>query len=237
MTQIQFSSTNNFGANQPIIEAKKEGFFKTLKIQYFKLIMKLSLLYFFKFAKGEVNGIENIRRFDEYIIAMNHVSYLDWMVIFSYYHYYQKKHVTFLAKEKLFSNLFFGPLMQCANCVCIPDNFDFKNYKELIIKLRNAKSIIGIFPEGTRSYDGKIQPPKTGIINIAQLLGLPIVPVGLKGFYEAWPRNKMLPKLKNIKMKINFGKPMIMPYKIYVHDKKQGINTIMANIQKLVAHE
>lgn len=220
-----------------ILKRYKKRILKRIGLLYFELILKFSLFYFFKLAKGKVNGIENLKLSNQCIIALNHESYLDWLFIYAYFKYHLKKHVTFLAKEKLFSSFLWGPLMYAAKCVRVPQEYDMKSYRELINKLQQTNSIIAIFPEGTRSCDGEIQESKTGIINIAQMLGKPIIPIGLKGFYQVWSRKRPVPKLINIKryfLSVNIGKPIFLPYKILVNDKKQSVSVIMKKIKELI---
>jgi 1-acyl-sn-glycerol-3-phosphate acyltransferase len=53
---------------------------------------------------------------------------------------------------------------------------------------------IGIFPEGTRSVTGKLLTPHSGAIKLAARNNIPIIPMRLEGFYEAWPKTKKLPR-------------------------------------------
>lgn len=62
-----------------------------------------------------------------------------------------------------------------------------------------------IFPEGTRSPNGKLLRGKTGVAKLALQTGLPIIPCGLIGFYNCWPRHRKLPKIR--RLQIVFGKP------------------------------
>src|SRR5262249_11554056 len=64
--------------------------------------------------------------------------------------------------------------------------------KETLRRLR-AGGIVTIFPEGTRSPDGELGPLKSGIAVLVTRAGVPVVPVGLAGLFEAWPRTRLLP--------------------------------------------
>lgn len=66
-----------------------------------------------------------------------------------------------------------------------------------------AKPIIGIFPEGTRSRDGEPLPAFAGAARIAGKAKVPIVPVALTGFFEAWPPGSLLPRLKRRNLAIH----------------------------------
>jgi 1-acyl-sn-glycerol-3-phosphate acyltransferase len=76
-----------------------------------------------------------------------------------------------------------------------------------VIRTINIGEIIGIFPEGTRSPNGELLPGKEGVAKIAILTKVPVVPIGLVGCYDIWPRDKILPALFK-KCKINIGEPI-----------------------------
>ena len=64
--------------------------------------------------------------------------------------------------------------------------------KETLKRLK-AGGIVALFPEGTRSPDGELGPLKPGIAVLAARVGVPVVPAGLAGLYESWPRCARLP--------------------------------------------
>ena len=77
--------------------------------------------------------------------------------------------------------------------------------KETLRRLRNG-GIVTLFPEGTRSPDGQLAPLKSGIAVLVSRAGVPVVPAGIAGTYEAWPRSQLLPAFKPIR--IHFGPPI-----------------------------
>ena len=64
--------------------------------------------------------------------------------------------------------------------------------KETLRQLRSG-GIVTLFPEGTRSRDGKLAPLKSGIAVLVSRAGVPVVPAGIAGTYQAWPRSRLLP--------------------------------------------
>ncbi len=64
--------------------------------------------------------------------------------------------------------------------------------KETLRRLRNG-GIVVLFPEGTRSPDGEMAPLKHGIAVLVSRAGVPVVPVGIAGTFELWPRWQLLP--------------------------------------------
>jgi 1-acyl-sn-glycerol-3-phosphate acyltransferase len=71
--------------------------------------------------------------------------------------------------------------------------------------LRNGRTLI-LYPEGERSIDGTPRIFKKGVAILATHLQVPIVPIAIDGFYEAWPRGKSFQKFAQIK--ITFGDPI-----------------------------
>jgi 1-acyl-sn-glycerol-3-phosphate acyltransferase len=63
-----------------------------------------------------------------------------------------------------------------------------------------------LFPEGTRSPDGKLQAIKPGFCAIAKRAGVPLVPVAMDGSYDAWPRKRRFPRRSVIH--VQFGQPL-----------------------------
>ena len=77
--------------------------------------------------------------------------------------------------------------------------------KETLRRLR-AGGVVTLFPEGTRSRDGKLGPLKPGIAVLVQRIGVPVIPAGLAGMFEIWPRSRRLPVPHPIR--IHYGPPI-----------------------------
>jgi 1-acyl-sn-glycerol-3-phosphate acyltransferase len=77
--------------------------------------------------------------------------------------------------------------------------------KETLRRLRSG-GIVTLFPEGTRSPDGQLGPLKSGIAVLVARAGVPIVPAGLAGTFEVWPRSRLVPVLHPIR--IHYGPPI-----------------------------
>ena len=82
--------------------------------------------------------------------------------------------------------------------------------KETLRRLK-AGGIVALFPEGTRSRDGELGPLKPGIAVLAARVGVPVVPAGLAGLYEIWPRSRLLPVPHPVR--VHYGQP-ILPHEL-----------------------
>ena len=99
--------------------------------------------------------------------------------------------------------------------------------------LRSGK-LLGIFPEGTRSPDGRLFKGKTGAARMAAIVGCPVIPVGLRGTDEVLPKDAKMPKI-GVRVSVKFGKPMRVPPE-GVDDRailRQFTDDLMQEIAKL----
>jgi len=83
-----------------------------------------------------------------------------------------------------------------------------------------AGKILNIYPEGQRSFDGKLHQLKKGAAILATELNIPIVPVALDGPYRIWPRKSW--RIRFAKVKINFGAP-IEPRAVASYEKNEDV--------------
>jgi 1-acyl-sn-glycerol-3-phosphate acyltransferase len=129
-----------------------------------------------------VKGLENIDPSQSYVYMANHQSNFDIPVLLAHL----PVQFRWLAKAELFRIPIFGRAMRGAGYIEI-DRFNqksaFESLNQAAGKLKNGVSIM-MFPEGTRSRDGKIRPFKKGGFVMAIGSGEPIVPVVIKG---TWP--------------------------------------------------
>ena len=121
-------------------------------------------------------GRENVPDEGGYLFISNHRSMMDAIFIGLLT---PKSRFCFLAKQELFRNRFFGRLIQKLGAVAVDRGAgDISPLEELCQRLRNGENCL-IFPEGTRSKDGKLGRFKSGAALIAAQTGVPVVPVGI----------------------------------------------------------
>jgi 1-acyl-sn-glycerol-3-phosphate acyltransferase len=111
-----------------------------------------------------------------------------------------------MARDSLFTNWFFGPLISSVNAIPVklgaPDIFAMR---KVLNKLKKGEGVT-LFPEGTRTHDGKISPFKPGLGLLARRGAAPIIPVVIDGAFECWPRHKKLFSPGHIR--VTYGKPI-----------------------------
>ncbi|MGC3970117.1 MAG: lysophospholipid acyltransferase family protein [Pirellulales bacterium] len=125
-----------------------------------------------------------------YLLLSNHQSHLDPPLIGSVV----PRRINYLARDTLFKNKFFAWLINSLDAIPIDrEGLGLSGLKETMKRLKRGEIVL-LFPEGTRSPDGEIQPLKPGFSALVQRTGVPIVPIALDGAYDAWPRNSKFPR-------------------------------------------
>ncbi|MGB9716635.1 MAG: lysophospholipid acyltransferase family protein [Thermodesulfovibrionales bacterium] len=163
-------------------------------------ISKIVLTIFFKvFNRLEIIGYHNVPDKGGFIVAANHVSYLDPPVI----GVALKRKPIFIAKEELFKIPFIGAFIKYFSFQLNRNKPQPSTIKEAISRLKNGEVIV-LFPEGGRSADGNILDPKRGVGLIAMMSGSPVVPVLIEGTDNALPVGAKF--IRPAKIKVIFGK-------------------------------
>lgn len=153
----------------------------------------------------EVYGIEGINKKSAYVFMANHLSIIDGPLLFMIIPQY----VRVLLKKEIFRIPIIGQGMRHVGFIPV-DRKTLIGGKRSIDKASRLIKEKGysflIFPEGTRSRDGKIQPFKRGGFFLALNTQVPIVPVTIKGTYELMPRGSFF--VKRGKIRVFFHPPL-----------------------------
>ena len=113
----------------------------------------------------------------------------------------------FIAKKEMANTPILGYLMKEYNCVALDRENVREGLKSIKEGVNNIKAgySMAIFPEGTRSKNGKMGQFKKGSLKLATMAKAPIVPVAIEGAYRAYEENR---KFKPIDIKVIFSKPI-----------------------------
>ncbi|GAA2667231.1 MULTISPECIES: lysophospholipid acyltransferase family protein [Actinoplanes] len=177
-------------------------FYWLLKLVVLGPVLKL-------FFRPKVEGLENVPRSGPVILACNHLSFSD--SIFT--PLVMNRKVTFVAKAEYFtgkgikgwlSRMFFVG----AGTIPVDRSGGEAAQAALDTLLRVLKegNVAGIYPEGTRSPDGRLYRGKTGVARLAMESGAVVVPVALLNTDEIQPTGTLIPTVKRVRMRI--GKPL-----------------------------
>lgn len=153
----------------------------------------------------KICGSENLVKEGSLIIAANHVSHIDWAFFFNRFSAIANRHVHSFATTKYYNVPIFRFYVELAQGIWMSPK---ESVRSLYIALEYLKhnEIVMVFPEGTRSPDGKIRKGKPGVATLALQAKTPVVPVGLINTDKVLPRGAVLPRLA--RCEANIGKPL-----------------------------
>lgn len=178
------------------------------RILFYELIRKSAHLILAVFFGARAIDRRNVPAVGPLLLASNHESYLDPPVIASLMNH---RHLEFIARAGLFKFRPFASIIALLNSIPIrEDQGDGAAIREVLRRLDMGRAVL-IFPEGSRSPDGTMQPFKRGVSLLVKRSKCPVVPVAIAGAHECWPRHRW-PRL--------FGPPIIVKYGVPIpHDE------------------
>lgn len=154
------------------------------------------------FFHFEVFGKEFIPKAGGFIIASNHASFLDPVIL----GVSSPRLLNYAARDTLFANGFFSALLRRIGVFPIRRwSADLSAVRESVRRLNSGFGLV-IFPEGTRSVNGDIQSVTRGFVLLAQKAGVPIIPARVFGSHKAWPKSRRI--FSPAKVRVAFLEPV-----------------------------
>lgn len=135
-----------------------------------------------------IEGAENVPRTGPVVVAINHVSYLDF--IFAGWGIWQGAHrlTRYMAKESVFRHRISGPLMRAMHHIPVDRSAGAGSFRAALRALKRDE-VVGIFPEGTTSLSFTVKELKTGAVRMAQAGRAPLLPVVTWGGQRIYSKN------------------------------------------------
>lgn len=186
------------------------------------LRMHMTVTYF-----GRVYNRKYVPDDGPVILVSNHQSFLDPVIV----GYGLDREVNYMARDSLFRNPVFGWFIRSVNAFPIRrGEADMRAIKETFRRLKDGKVVL-MFPEATRTSNGKITPFKPGLALLAQKAQAAVVPVVIDGAFEAWPRTSPIPKPFS-PVSVSFGKPFL-PAEFQNYDPEEFSNIIYVRLLEM----
>lgn len=153
--------------------------------------------------RGEVGGRENLPLWGGYIVASNHVSHLDPPIV----GLHLMQQVAFFARKTLWKPGLAARWLSAVGTIPVDRDgaSDVGAIKRILQTLRAGKTII-LFPEGTRSPDGRLRPPKPGVGMIACKTRSTVIPARIFGSYEAFGKGGKV--RLGVPVHVTYGPPL-----------------------------
>ncbi|MCS6885414.1 MAG: lysophospholipid acyltransferase family protein [Acidobacteriota bacterium] len=167
-----------------------------------KILKILFLMFFRLFFTVEYLGVENIPSSGPAVLAANHPSYLDPVLIYVV----SERPIRFLAWDKLFQIPILGFFLRLFGAIPVNVYSKDSNAFEQAMQVLRQGDLLGVFPEAGRSQQGYMESLKSGAARLAIFNNCPIVPITITGAYEAWPVHRLLPLPR--KIMVRFWQPI-----------------------------
>jgi 1-acyl-sn-glycerol-3-phosphate acyltransferase len=157
------------------------------------------------FFRGDVSGTEHLPKTGPFLIAANHASHLDPPFIGSHV----PRQLCFFARKTLWKPGLASWWVGGVGTIPVyrDGGQDVSGLKRVLRALNDGKALI-LFPEGTRSPDGKLQPAKPGVGFIVCRSQVPVPPARIFGSFEAFGKGARLPRL-GTPVSVAFGRPLL----------------------------
>ncbi|NOZ20207.1 MAG: 1-acyl-sn-glycerol-3-phosphate acyltransferase [Planctomycetes bacterium] len=187
-------------------------------------------IFFIVVFKLRVYGRERVPASGGVVIASNHQSFFDPVLV----GVGLPRSLNYMARDSLFRFLPFRWLIRSLNAFPLRrEGIDTATIREAIRRVSNG-GVLVIFPEGTRTRDGRISAIKKGVGLISRHAKAPIVPAVIDGAFEAWPRHKVL--CRPFPIKVAFGPPISYAQQAAMSEEEmaQIITDRMAALQRFL---
>ena len=188
--------------------------------------------------KLDVRGLDNVPKSGGAILCPNHTSVLDSFFVPAVL----PRRITYVGKAEYMDDWKTRTLFPALGMIPIDREGGDAGERALATAQRVLEKgeLFGIYPEGTRSRDGRLYRGHTGPARLALRTGVPIVPIGIHGAREVMPPDAKFPKLRR-PVTISFGRPIdISRYLDRPHDRlvlRQIIDEVMYEIRELSGQE
>ena len=185
----------------------------------YKIIKALFVFIYTRIFPTTVVGAENVPQKGAVILAANHLSNWDPVLV----GVFLPRHLIYLAKEELFKVPLLKTILHNVHAVPVRRGASDRAAIKTALDMLTKEKCICMFPEGTRSKDGKLHKGAPGVALIAAKSNSAVVPVAIEGTYKI----KLFRKLK-----ITFGKPMYFGEE---KANKENLQEFTAKIMKEIA--
>jgi 1-acyl-sn-glycerol-3-phosphate acyltransferase len=175
-----------------------------------------------------VHGLERVPASGGLVVAANHASYADPVLLAAF----APRPLRFMMLRSFWDLPVVGFFCSLFGAFPVSDGRITPETVRRCREVLGGGEVLGIFPEGGRSQDGRLRKPRPGAVVMAMAAGVPIVPVTINGIFEAWPPSRRLPRPGRVT--IVFGEPFTEHLACACPDDKERLaaltDSLMASI-------
>lgn len=201
------------------------------QIVFYDLWREAILLFFRVVYRHKRVGIDNIPRTGAVLVVANHGSYLDPPAVGCGI---RRRQADYLARASLFKFKPFGWLITQLYSTPIKQGAGDAGAMKLTIQKMNEGKLMLVFPEGSRSDDGTLGEFQRGVAVLLKRAHCQIVPVGIAGAYEAWPRGRKFPRIFTKRIVVCYGEP-ISSDELMSNGTDQALSDLRDRVAQLMA--
>ncbi|GAB2730562.1 lysophospholipid acyltransferase family protein [Streptomyces bullii] len=181
--------------------------------------------------RPRIEGLDHVPESGAAIVAGNHLSFSDHFLMPAVL----RRRITFLAKKEYFTGPGIKGRLTAAffrSAGQIPVDRTGKDAGQAAIReglgVLSKGELLGIYPEGTRSHDGRLYKGKVGVAVMALKAGVPVIPCAMIGTFEAQPPGKVIPSIHPVV--IRFGEPLDFSRYVGMENEKAVLRAITDEI-------
>ncbi len=200
-----------------------------------KVALQFTRPEFFPYARFDVSGIENIPTSGGALLCANHRSYFDVAAV-AMIVARSGRTVRFLGKKEVFDAPVIGPIAAAMGGIRVDRGTGSDEPLQAAERALRAGDMVAIMPQGTiprgRAFFDPDLKGRWGAARMASVTGVPVVPIGLWGTENVWPRNSRLPNIANVTspptITIKVGAPVALSRMSSEVDTSRIMNAIMS---------
>ncbi len=198
---------------------------KIYQLLIYQIVSKLFVLPIYKFAfKGHLIGSENIPQKDSFIMVSNHGSLLDPPLL----GHALGRNISFMAKAELFRIPFLGFVIKACGAYPVKRGIADKNTIKTACQKLSNNNCIGIFIDGTRQKDGRVNKPKQGAALLSFKNQKLLLPVAIVNSHKLIRFKFCIPFFSKIVIKV--GEPVLPPRSA----SREDLNSVTVHLQNKI---
>jgi len=171
------------------------------RLIWYRFVQQISMGLFLIAGGVRATGRRNVPASGGALLVSNHLSFWDVFAL----GLLLPRPLNYVARSSLFKPGLAFMIRSIGGFPILREGFGPQGFKETLKRLK-VGGIVTFFPEGTRSRTGALGPLKPGIATLATRAKVPIIPAGLAGTFEAWPRHRRFPRPYPIR--VHYGPPI-----------------------------